>query len=64
MIVHLKENGIKTIALESTRSYWQTLYFALLKENFEVLIFSGHQTKNICVKTDVKDCQWIQKLHI
>lgn len=63
MIVHLKENGIKTIAMESTGSYWQTLYFALQKEGFEVLLVSGHQTKNVRAKTDVKDCQWIQKLH-
>lgn len=63
IIVHLKSHGIQTIAMESTGSYWQTLYFALQKENFEVLLVSGHQTKNVRAKTDVKDCQWIQKLH-
>ena len=28
-----------------------------------MLLVSGHQTKNLRAKTDVKDCQWIQKLH-
>ncbi len=63
MISYFKEHGIVTIAMESTGSYWQTLYFALQQAGFEVLLVSGHQTKNLRAKTDVKDCQWIQKLH-
>lgn len=63
MVTYLKSHNIETIAMESTGSYWQTLFFALQKENFEVLLVSGHQTKNVRAKTDVKDCQWIQKLH-
>ena len=63
MISYFKEHAIATIAMESTGSYWQTLYFALQQAGFEVLLVSGHQTKNLRAKTDVKDCQWIQKLH-
>ncbi len=63
MIKFFDEYHIKTIAMESTGSYWQTLFFALQKAGFEVLLVSGHQTKNVRAKTDVKDCQWIQKLH-
>jgi transposase len=63
MIEHLNSYGIKTVAMESTGSYWQTLFFALQKAGFEVLLVSGYQTKNVRAKTDVKDCQWIQKLH-
>lgn len=63
MIGYLKNHGITTVAMESTGSYWQSLFFALQKAGFEVLLVSGHQTKNVRAKTDVKDCVWIQKLH-
>lgn len=63
LIDYFKAHHVETIAMESTGSYWQTLFFALQKAGFEVLLVSGHQTKNLRAKTDVKDCQWIQKLH-
>lgn len=63
IIAYLAKYKVKTVAMESTGSYWQTLFFALQQAGFEVQLVSGHQTKNIRAKTDVKDCQWIQKLH-
>jgi len=63
MIEYLHAHQITTIAMESTGSYWQTLFFALQEAGFEVLLVTGHQTKNIRAKTDVKDSVWIQKLH-
>lgn len=63
LIDHLKQNQVSSVAMESTGSYWQTLFFALQEAGLEVLLVSGHQTKNLRAKTDVKDCQWIQKLH-
>jgi transposase len=63
MIQHLKSAHIKSIAMESTGSYWQSLFLALIQAEFEVILVSGQQTKNVRAKTDVKDCQWIQKLH-
>lgn len=62
-ISFLKTHRVKTVAMESTGSYWQTLFFVLQEAGFEVLLVDGHQTKNARKKTDVKDCQWIQKLH-
>jgi transposase len=62
-VLFLKENNVKTIALESTGSYWQSLFMILQKNGFEVLLVQGSQTKNLKAKTDVKDAQWIQKLH-
>lgn len=60
----LKENNIKTIAMESTGTYWQNLYAVLISKGFHVILCNGKFTKNIKgKKTDVKDCQWIQKLH-
>jgi len=60
----LKKNGIKTAAMESTGTYWQSLYAVLASEGFEVILCNGKFTKNIKgKKTDIQDCQWIQKLH-
>lgn len=64
LIVHLHEYGITSVAMESTGSYWQTLFNALQEAGFEVLLVGGSQTKNVQGrKTDVIDCMWIQKLH-
>ncbi|MEB2787383.1 IS110 family transposase, partial [Algoriphagus persicinus] len=64
MAVWLKEKGVKTIAMESTGTYWQNLYAVLISKNFQVILCNGKFTKNIKgKKTDIKDCQWIQKLH-
>jgi len=64
LINHLRSTGVTTIAMESTGSYWQTLFNALQAAGFEVLLVNGSQTKNVKgKKTDVLDCMWIQKLH-
>ena len=60
----LLENDIETIAMESTGTYWQNLFSTLISHGFDVILVNGKQTKNIKgKKTDIKDCQWIQKLH-
>ncbi|MDF9799888.1 transposase [Catalinimonas alkaloidigena] len=60
----LKDNLVKTIAMESTGTYWQNLYAVLISKGFHVILCNGKFTKNIKgKKTDIKDCQWIQKLH-
>lgn len=63
IIKYLVQHKVRTVAMESTGSYWQTLFFELQRNGFEVLLVSGRQTKNLKAKTDVKDAQWIQKLH-
>ena len=64
LIEHLKSHQITTVAMESTGSYWQTLFDALQKAGFEVILVQGSQTKNVQgKKTDLLDCMWIQKLH-
>lgn len=64
MVGWLKEHGVKTVAMESTGTYWQALYAVLVSEDFRVILCNGKFTKNIKGrKTDVQDCQWIQKLH-
>jgi len=60
----LKENGIETVAMESTGTYWQSLFATLQAAGFRVILCNGKFTKNIRGrKSDVQDCQWIQKLH-
>jgi len=60
----LKKHKVTTIAMESTGTYWQNLFSSLVAYGFEVILVNGRQTKNIKgKKTDIKDCQWIQKLH-
>jgi transposase len=60
----LIEHKIKTVAMESTGTYWQNLYAVLISKGLDVILCNGKFTKNIKgKKTDIKDCQWIQKLH-
>ena len=60
----LKTNEVKTVAMESTGTYWQSLFAVLQAEGFQVILCNGKFTKNIKgKKSDVQDCQWIQKLH-
>ena len=60
----LHSKGVTSIAMESTGTYWQNLFSTLVGQGFEVILVNGRQTKNIKgKKTDIKDCQWIQKLH-
>ncbi len=57
-------HNIATVAMESTGNYWQNLHAVLISKGFEVTLCNGKFTKNIKgKKTDLKDCQWIQKLH-
>lgn len=64
LIDWLKENQISSVAMESTGTYWQNLYVELIAAGFEVILTCGKFTKNINrKKTDVLDCQWIQKMH-
>ncbi|MGB0880139.1 MAG: IS110 family transposase [Polaribacter sp.] len=60
----LTKHNVKTVAMESTGNYWQNLHAVLIAKGFEITLCNGKFTKNIKgKKTDVKDCQWIQKLH-
>lgn len=60
----LHENGVQTVAMESTGQYWQNLFIELMNSGLEVILTNGKFTKNINrKKTDVLDCQWIQKMH-
>jgi transposase len=60
----LKTCGVKTVALEATGVYWIPLVEVLEDEDFEVYLVDARQTRNVSGrKSDVQDCQWIQRLH-
>ncbi|WP_420460928.1 IS110 family transposase [Neolewinella sp.] len=60
----LVEQGVQTVALESTGSYWQILFSILQDYGLNPILVSGRMTKNIMGrKSDVQDSQWIQRLH-
>ena len=63
LIGYLKQEGVKDIAMESTGSYWQTIFSALQSSGFRVILVDGKQTKNLKAKTDVKDARAIYQLH-
>ena len=57
--------GITTVALESTGVSWSALFELLETRGFEVLLVDPQQGQKIKgrPKSDVHDCQWIQRLH-
>ena len=59
-----QECGITSVAMEATGVYWIPLFQILERWGFQVVLVNARQTKNVAGrKTDVQDCQWIQRLH-
>jgi transposase len=64
MIEWLKRNGVESVAMESTGSYWIVPYEMMEEAGLEVLLVNAKFFRAVPGrKTDVQDCQWIQKLH-
>jgi transposase len=61
----LEKCGVTTVAMESTGVYWVPLYELLEVRGFQVLLVNAHDVARAPgrPKTDVKDCQWLQRLH-
>lgn len=52
------------VAMEATGVYWIPLFQILERRGFHVVLVNARQTKNVAGrKSDVQDCQWIQRLH-
>ena len=59
----LKSCDIDTVVMESTGSYWIPLYQVLEARGFTVKLVNSHHVKNVPGrKSDIQDCQWLQKL--
>ena len=59
----LIECGVDTVALESTGVYWIPVYEVLEQRGLKVWLVDARQMKYVPGrKSDVQDCQWLQKL--
>jgi transposase len=62
-IKYLQSKMISKVAMEATGVYWIAFYYMLENNGIKVYLVNPKETKQIKGrKTDVKDCQWIQKL--
>ncbi len=60
----LKECRIQTVVMQATGVYWTALYDVLESYGLEVNVAHAQHTKTLPGrKTDVQECQWLQKLH-
>ena len=60
----LLEQGVESVAMESTNVYWIPLYELLESCGIEVVLVNARQLRYVPGrKTDLQDCQWIQLLH-
>lgn len=60
----LSDQGVESVAMESTYVYWIPIYELLESRGIEVLLVNARQLHNVPGrKTDFSDCQWLQLLH-
>src|SRR5260221_5977793 len=55
---------VTTVAMESTGVYWIPIFELVEARGFEAYLVNAQHIKNVPGrKSDVQDCQWIQRLH-
>ncbi len=60
----LQQCHIQTVAMESTGVYWIPIFELLEARGLTVQVVNARQLKHVPGrKSDVQDCQWIQRLH-
>jgi transposase len=60
----LRACQIETVVMQATGVYWIALYEVLESYGFKVYVVNAKHTKTLPGrKTDVWECQWLQKLH-
>lgn len=60
----LQACGVTSVAMEATGVYWIAVFQILERRGLAVMLVNPKQTKHVAGrKTDVQDCQWIQRLH-
>lgn len=60
----LKDNGVRSVAMEATGVYWLYLYEVLEAAGLELVVVNGRHVQNVPGrKTDMADCQWLATLH-
>lgn len=64
LVAWLQERRVESVALESTSVYWIPVADVLESEGIEVVLVDSREVRMVPGrKSDVKDCQWLQKLH-
>lgn len=64
LVEWLKACGVTTVAIESTGVYWIALCQKLEAAGIEVFLVNARHVRHVPGrKSDVKDCQWLQRLH-
>ena len=64
MVNWLLERKVQSVAMESTSVYWIPATDLLESKGIEVVLVDSRQVRMVPGrKSDVKDCQWLQKLH-
>jgi len=60
----LQSQGVTHVAMESTGVYWIPIFELLEERGFSVIVVNARQIKHVPGrKSDVQDCQWIQRMH-
>lgn len=63
LVERVLAGGVGTVALESTGVYWIPVYEVLEQRGLKVWLVDARQLKYVPGrKSDVQDCQWLQKL--
>jgi transposase len=64
IVAWFKECNISSVAMEATGVYWIPLYDIFAQKNIEVVLANPYQLKSLPGrKSDVMDCEFIQKMH-
>jgi transposase len=64
MVRWLQERGVESVAMESTSVYWIPAADLLETGGIEVVLVDAREVRMVPGrKSDVRDCQWLQKLH-
>lgn len=64
LVCWLLDHGVQSVAMESTHVYWIPLYELCESRGIEVLLVNARQLHHVPGrKTDMADCQWLQRLH-
>lgn len=60
----LEEHEVESVAMESTGVYWMAAFDRLEARGFKVFLVNAQSIKGVPGrKSDVQECQWIQKVH-
>ena len=60
----LLAGGVDTVAMESTGVYWIPIFELLEARGIQCYLVNARHVKHVPGrKSDVQDCQWLQKLH-